>query len=143
MGLDYERLLRDQDWFCLRNLPMIVSPDFDGLLCALIMAEHLDWQLRGFYDGKTLALDQPANHIGKFVFLDMEIYRPCKFDPTSGNDFAKAQDLWDFLRQVTGYQTPPLPKPNWTVNFDARTDTLSRQVYLNALNQNPLSFALL
>lgn len=76
MGLDYERLLRDQDWFCLHNLPMIVSPDFDGLLCASIMAEHLDWQLQGFYDGKTLALDQPANHIRKFVFLDMEIYRP-------------------------------------------------------------------
>lgn len=75
VGLDYERLLMEQDWFCLRNLSMIVSPDFDGLLCALIMIEHLGWQLRGFYDGKTLALDQPTTHIREFVFLDVEIYR--------------------------------------------------------------------
>lgn len=283
--LDHERLLREQHWFCSRNLSMIVSPDFDGLLCALIMSEHLGWQLHGFYDGKTLVLDQRVTHIREFVFLDMEIYRPpvrsignhllqwssqvplpnfqctinpnllrgitakeferkypfgtshfllallgqivanlnlpqtrnmkavllypdgthqvllnyrenvidwldwmgvkktqqpvrlifqslatmsfsdvvhgldwlskqlraigfsrkddpCKFDPTSENDFVKAQALWDFLKQVTGYQAHPLPKPNWAVNFDARTDALSRQVYLKALAQNPLSFAL-
>lgn len=74
--LDYEHLLKEQDWLCQQGLPMVVSPDFDGLLCALMMVFHRDWKLRGFYDGKTLALDHPIAHIRELVFLDMEIYRP-------------------------------------------------------------------
>jgi hypothetical protein len=55
---------------------MVVSPDFDGLLCALLMNSHIGWQLCGFYDGKALALCHPVNHICELVFLDVEIYRP-------------------------------------------------------------------
>jgi hypothetical protein len=74
--LDYEGLLAEQNWFCQRGLSMVVSPDFDGLLCALLMNSHLGWQLCGFYDGKALALCHPVNHICELVFLDVEIYRP-------------------------------------------------------------------
>lgn len=76
-NLDYERLLKEQDWLCQRDLLMVVSPDFDGLLCALMMIVHRGWRLCGFYDGKTLALDRPISHIRELVFLDMEIYRLC------------------------------------------------------------------
>lgn len=76
-NLDYERLLKEQPWLCQRDLLMVVSPDFDGLLCALMMTAHLGWKLCGFYDGKILALDHSIPHICELVFLDMEIYRPC------------------------------------------------------------------
>jgi len=74
--VDYERLLNEHSWVCQRSLPMVVSPDFDGLLCAMLMTTYLDWQFRGFYDGRILALDSSATHIREFVFMDMEIYRP-------------------------------------------------------------------
>lgn len=73
--LDYKRLIKEQDWLCQRSLLTVVSPDFDGLLCALMMIVHLDWKLCGFYDGKILALDRTISHIRELVFLDMEIYR--------------------------------------------------------------------
>lgn len=284
-ALDYEELLKKQEWLCQRNLPMVVSPDFDGLLCALLMSSQLGWRLMGFYDGKTLALSQPAKHISEFVFLDMEIFRPtvrsignhmlqwssrdslpnfqkainpnllrgttfcefkrkypfgtshfllallaniclnfqlpasravkavllypdgthqvllnyrgnvidwlrwmkvkevrqpirgifqalatmtlsevvhgldwlsqqlrefgfthkddpCKFDPTNKADNAKAQNLWQFLQEVTDLIAPQLPQVNWFVKFDAKTDTPKAQVYRSVIAQKPLSFAL-
>ncbi len=73
--LDFESLLKEHEWLHQPRLDMVVSPDFDGLLCALLMSEHLSWRLRGFYDGKVLALDAPVQHIRELVFLDVEIYR--------------------------------------------------------------------
>jgi len=283
---DCERLLNEQTWLSQRDLRMVVSPDFDGLLCALMMIAHRNWKLFGFYDGKVLALEQPVNHISELVFLDMEIYRPCvrsvgnhllqwdnriplpgfqkavnpnllrsitkqefarkypfgtshfllillahmcpnlqipqshnlravllypdgthqvllnyrdnvidwlnwlgvkkaqqpvktvfqslatiglsdlvhglhwlsgqlrnigfnrkddpcKFDPTNPSEYTKAQGLWDFLQQITGWQVgQPLPQINSVWNFDARSAALRRQVYLQVLSCNPLSFAL-
>lgn len=75
--LDCERLLAEQQWLQQTELPMVVSPDFDGLLCALLMSHHRNWHLCGFYDGKKLTLATQPTHIRDFVFLDMEIYRPC------------------------------------------------------------------
>ncbi len=74
--LDWERLLTEQVWLQQTDLPMVVSPDFDGLLCALLMIHHRNWHLCGFYDGRKLTLTMPPTHIRTFVFLDMEIYRP-------------------------------------------------------------------
>lgn len=283
--LDYERLLREQEWLCLQKLPMVVSPDFDGLLCALLMSHHRDWSLCGFYDGRKLTLVMPPMHIRDFVFLDMEIYRqevrsignhllqwdkktllpnfnrtinpnllrgittkeferkypfatfhfllvllahigvsvemplnpnllaimlypdgthqtllncrsnvidwlewmdvktspelirtlfqrlatmsladvvhgldwlsgqlrdlgfqkkddPCKFNPTVDSDFLKAQELWHFLQQKTGWQAPPLPLPIWVADFEVLSSPPKANAYRDMLMQNPLSFAI-
>jgi hypothetical protein len=262
---------------------MVVSPDFDGLLCALLMSHYRNWRLCGFYDGRKLTLVMKPTHIREFVFLDMEIYRPsvcsvgnhllqknrrtelpnfthtvnpnllrgitaqkfdrkypfatfhfllvllthmgvtvhlipncsllaillypdsthkvlfsyrrnvidwldwmgvkatpapirtlfqrlasvsladvvrglewlseelwkigfqqkddpCKFDPEA--DLPKAQALWQFLQQNTGWQSQPLPLPNWAVNFKFNSVALRKAEYQEMLAQNPLSFAL-
>lgn len=282
--MDWERLLLEQEWLQQTDLPMVVSPDFDGLLCALLMSHYRNWRLCGFYDGRKLTLVMPPTHIREFVFLDMEIYRPsvrsvgnhllqwhqeiklpkfncavnpnllrgitkqefgrkypfatfhfllvllthmgvtvhltlnpsllaillypdgthqvllnyrrnvmdwldwmgvkatpapirtlfqrlasvsladvvhglewlsgqlweigfqqkddpCKFDPEA--DLPKAQALWQFLQQNTGWYSQPLPLPNWAVNFEIYSVAPRKAKYLQMLAQNPLSFALI
>ncbi len=281
--LNYERLLAEQEWLWQTDLPMVVSPDFDGLLCALLMCHHRNWRLCGFYDGRKLVLSQQPSHISEFVFLDMEIYRPCvrsvgnhllqwnqrtplpnfthtvnpnllrgitarqferkypfatfhfllallahmgvtvhltlslpliaislypdgthqvllnyrrnvvdwlnwmsvkttptpirglfqrfvsvrladvvhglewlsgqlqkigfrqkddpcKFDPEI--DLSRAEVLWQFLQQNTGWQAPSLPLPNWIATFETHSAPLKAASYQEMLAQNPLSFAL-
>jgi len=283
--LDWEKLLAEQEWLRQADLPMVVSPDFDGLLCALLMTHYRNWRLCGFYDGRKLTLVMPPTHVREFVFLDMEIYRPfvrsignhllqwsqrtllpnfthavnpnllrgitkqefdrkypfatfhfllvllthigvtihltfnhsllaillypdsthkvllnyrrnvmdwldwmgvkatpapirtlfqrlssvsladvvhglewlsgqlreigfrrkddpCKFDPKKDKDLCKARALWQFLQQITGWQSPPLPLPNWTATFEAYSTAPEETGYREMLKQNPLSFAL-
>jgi len=66
--LDWEKLLAEQEWLQQTDLPMIVSPDFDGLLCALLMSHYRNRRLCGFYDGRKLTLAMPPTHIREFVF---------------------------------------------------------------------------
>ncbi len=75
-ALNPDRIFQKHSWLLTRDLAIVTSPDFDGLLCALLGAAHLDWRLVGFYDGQTLALATPIAHIQELVFLDVEIYRP-------------------------------------------------------------------
>lgn len=62
-------------WLLERGLDCILSPDCDGFLCGLLMSRMLGWKVRGFYNGRILAVDESVNH-RECVFLDMEIYRP-------------------------------------------------------------------
>ena len=62
-------------WILRRGLDCVLSPDCDGFLCGLLMSHLLDWKIRGFYNGRVLAVDESVNR-RECVFLDMEICRP-------------------------------------------------------------------
>ena len=62
-------------WLFERGLNCVLSPDCDGFLCGLLMSHLLGWNVRGFYNGSVLAVDESVNH-RDCVFLDVEIYRP-------------------------------------------------------------------
>jgi len=51
-----------------------LSPDSDGLLCGLFMSTYLNWQMKGFYDGKIMLLDKDVS-AKDCVFIDMEVFR--------------------------------------------------------------------
>lgn len=72
--LNYRKLIKDNPWVVERNQNCILSPDSDGLLCGLLMSHYLDWQIRGFYDGKVLILARGVKP-QECIFLDMEIFR--------------------------------------------------------------------
>ena len=72
--IDYSALLKKYPWITEREHDCILSPDSDGLLCGLLMSHYLGWQIRGFYDGKVLAVEKTIDP-KKCVFLDMEIFR--------------------------------------------------------------------
>lgn len=72
--LNYEDILSKYPWIAERNQQCILDPDSDGFFCGLFMSNFLDWQVKGFYDGKILILEEgisPAN----CIFLDREIFR--------------------------------------------------------------------
>lgn len=72
--INYEKIIKEYPWIMKRAQNCILSPDSDGLLCGLFMSAYLNWQIRGFYDGKVMLLDR--NFSAKdCVFLDMEIFR--------------------------------------------------------------------
>lgn len=73
--LNYRNLLAQYPWVIEREQNCILSPDSDGLLCGLLMSHYLGWRIRGFYDGKVLAVEDGADP-QDCVFLDMEIFRP-------------------------------------------------------------------
>lgn len=98
--IDYHTLLAKYPWIIERDQNCILSPDSDGLLCGLLMSHYLGWRIRGFYDGKILAVEQGINPQG-CVFLDMEIFRP---------------NIRSVGQHMVMYDKAALP-PNWS-NFN-------------------------
>ncbi len=72
--LQYDALLSLYPWLIAREQKAIISPDVDGILCALLMSHYFNWKVVGFYDGKELALKQGVD-VKTCIFLDMDIYR--------------------------------------------------------------------
>lgn len=59
-------------WIFEKDKNCIISPDSDGIMCALLMSKYLNWKVKGFYDGKVLLFQKDV--VPKdCVFLDMEI----------------------------------------------------------------------
>ena len=98
--IDYHALLIKYPWVIEREQDCILSPDSDGFLCGLLMSRYLGWQIRGFYDGKVLAIENGFNP-QKCIFLDMEIFRP---------------KIRSVGQHMIMYDKTNLP-PNWS-NFD-------------------------
>jgi len=98
--IDYRALLEKYPWIIERNKDCILSPDSDGLLCGLLMSHYLGWKIRGFYDGKVLAVQRGINP-HNCVFVDMEIFRA---------------DIRSIGQHMVMFDKKDLPK-NWS-NFD-------------------------
>ncbi|MCM8759716.1 MAG: hypothetical protein NC906_08120, partial [Candidatus Omnitrophica bacterium] len=73
-SVNYDFLISKFSWLVEDNLPSIVSPDTDGILCGLFMTHYLNWNIVGFYDGKQLAIRHDI-HPEDCIFMDMEIFR--------------------------------------------------------------------
>lgn len=72
--INYDKLIEDFPWIIEKDCYCILSPDSDGLLCGLFMSNYLNWQVKGFYDGKVMLLEDDIS-ARDCIFLDMEIYR--------------------------------------------------------------------
>ncbi len=72
--VDYSSLIKKYPWIVQKNQKCILSPDSDGLLCGLFMSHYLGWQIKGFYDGKVMILEEGVS-AKDCIFLDMEIFR--------------------------------------------------------------------
>ncbi len=72
--INYEDIKKIYPWIVERGHHCIISPDSDGLLCGLFMSIYLNWNIKGFYDGKVMLLEKNIN-AKDCIFLDMEIFR--------------------------------------------------------------------
>ncbi|MBI4672890.1 MAG: hypothetical protein HY741_14645 [Chloroflexi bacterium] len=67
-------VLEQYPWLAQRNLDCVLSPDNGGLLCGLFMSHYFGWNVKGFYDGKVLGLEEGLR-AEECIFLDMEVFR--------------------------------------------------------------------
>ena len=71
--LNHQRVFEKYPWIYSRDQNCIISPDSDGFMCALLMSHYLDWNIKGFYDGKILLYDKDID-LKQAIFLDIEIF---------------------------------------------------------------------
>ena len=61
-------------WLMEKNHSMIISADYDGLICAAFLHHHLNWQLDGYYDLNNIWISKKAMHLKKnLIWVDLNI----------------------------------------------------------------------
>ena len=61
-------------WLKEKNLPMIISADYDGLICASFLHHHLNWKRVGYYDLNTIWVSENAiQEKQNLVWVDLNI----------------------------------------------------------------------
>jgi len=74
MIFNTEQIFKDYPWLRANNLPMIVSCNYDGLICAALLHHHLNWNLAGYYDHESLWISQDAIDNKKdIIWVDLNI----------------------------------------------------------------------
>jgi len=61
-------------WLMEKNHSMVVSADYDGLICASLLHHHLNWQLEGYYDLSNIWISKKGL-LGKknLIWVDLNI----------------------------------------------------------------------
>ena len=74
MVFQRNKLFKKFPWINKKNLPMIVSADYDGLICASFLHHHLNWKLEGYYDLNTIWVSNNAIQKKKeLIWVDLNI----------------------------------------------------------------------
>ena len=61
-------------WLMEKNLPMIISADYDGAICASFLHHHLNWQLEGYYNLNTIWVSENGiREKQNLVWVDLNI----------------------------------------------------------------------
>jgi hypothetical protein len=58
MLFDRKILFNKFPWLKEKNLPMIISADYDGLICASFLHHYLNWEIVGYYDLETIWISE-------------------------------------------------------------------------------------
>ena len=69
MIFDTEKILKDYPWLLQKKMPMIISSNYDGLICAALLHHHLDWNLVGYYNQQSLWISEEAIKEKKRYYL--------------------------------------------------------------------------
>ncbi|SVD20634.1 uncharacterized protein METZ01_LOCUS373488, partial [marine metagenome] len=74
MVFQRNKLFSSFPWLKKKNLPMIVSADYDGLICASFLHHHLNWQLEGYYDLSSIWVSENGMQKKKdLIWVDLNI----------------------------------------------------------------------
>lgn len=57
-AVDYSAVIKKFLWLAQKDQDCVLSPDRDGLLCGLFASHYLNWEIRGFDDGKIMVLEK-------------------------------------------------------------------------------------
>ena len=74
MIFDTQTIFKKYPWLRDKKLPMIVSSNYDGLICASFLHHHLNWDLVGYYNHESLWIsDQAINQKKNIIWVDLNI----------------------------------------------------------------------
>ena len=74
MIFDTKQIFKDYPWLLKKKLPMIISSNYDGLICASFLHHHLDWDLVGYYNHESLWISNQAIQQKKdIIWVDLNI----------------------------------------------------------------------
>ena len=74
MIFNRNKLFSSFPWLKKKNLPMIVSADYDGLICASFLHHHLNWNLEGYYDLSSIWVSKKGIQSKKdLIWVDLNI----------------------------------------------------------------------
>lgn len=74
MIFDTKEILKNYPWLLKKKLPMIISSNYDGLICASFLKHHLDWELVGYYNHESLWISEQAIKQKKeIIWVDLNI----------------------------------------------------------------------
>ena len=74
MIFNNKKILKKYPWLNKKNMPMIISSSFDGLLCASLLKHHLNWNLVGYYNQESLWIsDEAVNKKKDIIWVDLNI----------------------------------------------------------------------
>ncbi len=74
MVFQRNELISNFRWLKESNLSMIVSADYDGLICGSFLHHHLSWKLEGYYDLSTIWVSEKGIQNKKdLIWVDLNI----------------------------------------------------------------------
>ena len=74
MIFNRKKLISDFKWLKKKNLPMIISADYDGLICAAFLHHHLNWRIEGYYDLSNIWISKTGiNNKEDLIWVDLNI----------------------------------------------------------------------
>ena len=60
MIFDTQNIFKKYPWLLEKKLPMDISSNYDGLICASFLHHHLNWDLVGYYNHESLWISEQA-----------------------------------------------------------------------------------
>ena len=74
MEFNSKKIISVFPWLTEKNLPFIISADYDGLICASFLHHYLKWELTGYYDLETIWISENAiQNKDKLIWVDLNI----------------------------------------------------------------------
>lgn len=74
MEFQRKNILSKYPWLQERNLPFIISADYDGLICASFLHHHLGWELAGYYNLSSLWISKKVEiNNDNLIWVDLNI----------------------------------------------------------------------
>ncbi len=147
MVFNRKEMFKQFPWLKEKNLPMIISADYDGLICASFLHHFLNWKIVGYYDLETIWISKKGIiEKPNLIWVDLNIL-PKQGKAIGGHIISLSKDIPigfetscnpNIIAEVTAQNfTNKFPFSTliyllWLHNIDIKTDLLSRQLILHS-----------
>ena len=74
MVFNRNNLFSNFSWLKEKNHSMVISADYDGLICAAFLHHHLNWEIEGYYDLNTIWISNKGlTEKKELIWVDLNI----------------------------------------------------------------------